>query len=625
MVQAAHMKPLRITIIGMGPRGLSLFERIAAHARAVPAPVQLNLVEPGECGPGVHAPQQPQHLLINTLACQVTAFPSPGTVALPCACAAPSLTEWARAQGYRRFGEQFLVAEGGAPIGEADYLPRQLLGRYLAWAYGQLARSLPPSVALRHWRQRACDLAPQPDGSYLVALADGSAVPSDAVLLATGHGRNRPCAQQELFRHFVRGHGRRNARLAYFEQAYPLAALAAIGADAVVGIEGMGLTAHDVLAELTAGRGGRFDACAGALRYVPSGREPRLLLYSRHCLPAAARGINQKGLAGRQQARFFTRDTVQALRQAGGPQLDFEAALLPLMIKEMAYAWRSARDGAAPDPARFTPGAGEVAAVEALLFPLRGKSFGNAQDFAAFVDAYLDEDLREAEQGNLGSPAKAAADVLRDARAVLQEMVEHGGLAPDAHRLFLARYHPAINRLTFGPPRHRNAQLRALRAAGIVTLGAGPWPQLATDAARAQFALHTRFAAASAIQHFDVLVQARLDAFSPETDDSPLCANLMRRGLVRPYMNGAFHPSGIDIDRAGHPVGCDGRVQMRLWALGYPAEGAHYYTHALPRPGLPSRAVLDADRCVQELFTLAPAPDVSGQIHSVTSIKSGIL
>ena len=111
------MKRYSITLIGMGPRGLSLLERIAAFARAQPLPLQLNLVEPGECGPGVHGERLPQHLLINTVASQVTIFPSREAVEVAPACATPSLTEWARGEGYRRFGEQFIQVEPGCAGG----------------------------------------------------------------------------------------------------------------------------------------------------------------------------------------------------------------------------------------------------------------------------------------------------------------------------------------------------------------------------------------------------------------------------------------------------------------------------------------------------------------------------
>ncbi len=626
----ADMKRTSITIIGMGPRGLSVLERIAAFARTSSSLVAVNVVEPGECGPGVHTPRQPQHLLINTIAGQVTIFPFREAVGLASPCAPASLTDWARAQGYRRFGEQFVRLagdeQGGAEVSDADYLPRQLLGQYLGWAYGQIVAAMPATVVVRHLRQRAVDLLARPDGSYTVELETGYLVHSDFVFLATGHSRNVLSDEEACCRKFAHDHARYNSKLAYLRHVYPLDRLDAIGSDARVGIEGIGLTAHDVVAELTVGRGGRFVRDGEALRYRRSGQEPALLLFSRNCLPAAARGVNQKGLDGRHRARFFTREAVRALRAARGGgqvQLDFDADLLPLLLREMGYAWRTARDGAAPDPAGYQLGEEERAALDAMLFPLRGRSFDNPRQFGAFFRALVEADLQEAARGNLGSPAKASADVLRDARAVLQDSVEHGGLTPASHRKFLSVYNPAINRITFGPPRLRNAQLLALMDAGVLDVAAGPNAVLRTDADRSQFALHTRCAAGIHAQYLDALVVARLDVYSPQTDDTALTRNLMRRGIVRPYFNGSFHPGGLDIDRANHPLDRNGRAPAKLWALGYLVEGAHYYTHALPRPGMPSRQVLDADRCVKEMFSAIAARDKP--IHSVTPVKSAVL
>lgn len=605
MKRSSAGKRYSITIIGMGPRGLSVLERLAAHARNSASLLAINVIEPGECGPGVHSPRQPQHLLINTIASQVTIFPFREAVGLAGPCAPTSLTEWARAQGYRRFGDHFVqvgAQGGGAPVSDADYLPRQLLGRYLAWAYGQMVAALPPTALLRHFRQRAVDMLAQPDGNYTVELENGYPVHSDFVFLTTGHSRNAPTDEEAWCRKFALDHARYNSRLAYLRHVYPLERLAAIGGDARVGIAGLGLTAHDVVAELTVGRGGRFEQDGERLQYRRSGHEPALLLFSRNCLPAAARGVNQKGVDGRHQARFFTREAVRALRAGAPGQLDFDSQLLPLLLQEMAYAWRCAADGAAPDPARFGATEAELAAIEALLFPLRGCSFAGPEEFAAFLRALLVVDLREAGRGNLASPAKASADVLRDARAVLQEIIEHGGLTPASHRKFLSVYNPAINRLTFGPPRQRNAQLLALFDAGVLSVAAGPNPVLRIDEERSQFALHSKFGHRTVTEHLDVLVVARVDVYSPETDDTMLTRNLVRRGMVRPYFNGSFHPGGLDIDRANHPIERSGRVPVNLWALGYLVEGAHYYTHALPRPRLPSRQVQDADRCVGELF-----------------------
>lgn len=608
------MKRYSVTIIGMGPRGLSVLERIAAIAGSRQLLLDIILIEPGECGPGVHAARQPQHLLINTLACQVTMFPAAGAVRHAPLCATPSLTTWARQQGYRRVGERYYplgVDGGGADITDADYLPRGLLGDYLAWVYLQLAAALPAGVTLTHHRLRACDLWQQADGRIAVELDSGYIVLSDFVFLTTGHGASLPGDLDAWLAKFAQDHARYNSRLAFVRQVYPLDQLARIGADARVAIQGLGLSAHDVLAELTVGRGGVFARDAGGqggLRYLRSGREPKLTLCSRNCLPYAARGVNQKGLDGRHQPHYFTPDAVDALRRQalasrGSRQLDFDRELLPLLKREMAYVYRRARHPSmAADPAAFQPGAADDALVDALLFPLRDRQFASLQAFRQFFTGWLAADLAEARRGNLGSPVKAATDVLRDVRATLQAAIEHGGLTPASHRKFLNVYHPAINRVAFGPPLRRNEELLALLDAGVVEILSGPGCSIDIDENDSTYVLTTKFAGGVEKRPVDALVIARLDGFFPETETSLLIRNVLKRGLFRPYYNGVFHPGGIDIDDASQPLNAQGEPSRNIWALGYPVEGPHYYTHALPRPQLRSRQVLDADRCVTAMF-----------------------
>lgn len=594
------MKRTSITIIGMGPRGLSVFERLAALALHRQLLLDLILIEPGECGPGVHVARQPQHLLINTLASQVTMFPAAGAVRHAPVCATPSLTVWAREMGYRRVGDRYyrLGGSGGHDIGEADYLPRSLLGEYLAWVYHQVAAALPAGVTVTHHRQRAVDLSQRPDGSSVIELESGYVVSSDFVFLTTGHGSNLPSDLDAWLGKFAQDHARYNSRLGFVRQVYPMEQLSRISAGARVAIQGLGLSAHDVIAELTVGRGGEFVAGPEGLRYLPSGREPQLTLCSRNCLPYAARGVNQKGLDGRHQARHFTVDAVEALRRQaliarGSSQLDFDRELLPLLKREMADAYQTA--------AGMLDAVDEDALLGELLFPLQDRQFANLAEFRRYFRDWLQADLAAARRGNLASPSKAATDVLRDVRATLQSAIEHGGLTPASHRKFLNVYHPAINRAAFGPPLRRNQELLALLDAGVITLQAGPGSRIDIDETESTYLLTTKFASGAEQHPVDVVVIARLEPFVPETDTSLLIRNMLKRGLVRPYYNGVFHPGGIDINRAGQPLDAGGAALANIWALGYLTEGAHYYTHALPRPQLRSRQVWDAEQCVMAL------------------------
>nr|WP_315259023.1 FAD/NAD(P)-binding protein [uncultured Duganella sp.] len=607
------MKRTSITIIGMGPRGLSVFERLAAAAVHRQLPLDIILIEPGECGQGVHAARQPQHLLINTLASQVTMFPAPGAVQHAPVCATPTLTEWARQAGYRRVGQRYgrLGDSVGQEIGDADYLPRSLLGEYLGWVYRQVVAALPSCTSLTHHRQRAVDLSPQPDGRWAIALTNGHIVSSDCVFLTTGHGSNQPSEEDARLAKFAQEHVCRNSSLAYVRQVYPVVEqLACIGAGARVAIQGLGLSAHDVIAELTVGRGGEFIAGEGGLRYQRSGREPQLTLFSRNCLPYAARGVNQKGIDGRHQMRYFTPDAVAALRRQsliarGTSQLDFERDLLPLLKREMAEVYAAAARCAPPAIADVEPNA----LLAELLFPLDSRQFASLDDFRRYFCDWLRADLGEARKGNLASPTKAATDVLRDARATLQAIIEHGGLTPASHRRFLSRWHPAINRASFGPPLRRNEELLALLDAGIIAIQAGPGCSIGVDETDATYRLGPH--------PVDVIIIARLDPFSPQTDTSLLIRNMLKRGLIRPCQNGDFHPGGIDIARAGQPLDAQGQPLPNVWALGYLTEGAHYYTHALPRPKMRSRQVLDAEHSVTAMLAkMVPSPRRKGHRES---------
>ncbi|WP_321906940.1 FAD/NAD(P)-binding protein [Paraburkholderia tropica] len=614
----------------MGPRGLTVLERVLEHADRLPAGARLliEVFDEGECGEGVHRSKQPDHLLINTVASQVTMF-------APCSVAGGahgiSFVQWAQAAGYRRVGERFLRNTGdgagtdkpGAPITEADHLPRSLLGEYLAWFYQHVIDKLPATVRVVHRRTRVVDLVEREaqtraalnastNAGFDLVLENGDVAHADYVFLTTGHGYRKPTDDDRAFSTFAERHAGHNPNLAYFASPYPVEKLAAISSASTVAVQGFGLTAHDVISSLTLGRGGRYIEEDETLCYLPSGDEPNILLFSRNCLPFAARGINQKGLTGRHRARFFTPEAVAARRRAvlatsGDPRIDFQADVLPLVIREMAYAYRCARRGEEIAVNGFEPTSEEVRAVEAILWPLKGQRFESFAAFHEFFDELFKADLQEAFRGNLTSPVKAATDVLRDTREALRTAVENGGLTPASHRYFVEEFNAITNRISFGPPKQRNLEYLALRDAGLIDIAAGPGARVVADDAHARFRVQTSYGERVEHSYTDVLVTARLDPYSPLSDASTLSANLLARGLIRPYFNGDYHPGGIEIDSGLHPVGATGAVRRNLWAIGFLVEGPHFYTHALPRPQIASRQTLDAQRCVLELIAAIAA------------------
>jgi uncharacterized NAD(P)/FAD-binding protein YdhS len=603
---------IHAAIIGLGPRGLTVLESFGRLVREFASPDRfvIHLIDPNPNGQGSHSSRQPDHLLTNTLASQVTMFPLKDPNDPAGGNVGPSFTEWARRAGYRRQANRYLPVGGGAghDIDDCDYLPRSILGEYLTWYFNEMLNRFPDRIRCVRYRQRAVDLNPNANRDWVIRLENGFTIRSDFVFLTTGHCQALPDDQDRLYDAFVQHNASKNWNLAYFRSPYPIDCLARIDPKSVVAVQGLGLTAHDVISELTVGRGGRFVPTKHGLCYRPSGDEPRLRIFSRHCIPAAARGINQKGIAARHDACFFTTNAIRRLRdqticESGSPQLDFIRQVLPLIKMEMCWAWRQAKTApAATQSAEFAATAEEIAAIEEILDPLAGKRFRDLPDFRRFALEFLKADLAEADKGNLTSPTKAATDVIRDARDAICAAVEYRGLDPQSHRYFVETFVPLMNRVSFGPPRQRNEELLALIKAGIVDWAGGPGARVVTDGSTGHFAIETAFAGTVARVNADVLIKARLDAFSPLTDSSPLTRNLLRNGLIEPHFNGNYHPGGLDIDRDGHPLTGTGFPLREVWVLGYPTEGVRFYTHALPRPLRSSGQIIDAEKCVRQLL-----------------------
>lgn len=482
-----------------------------------------------------------------------------------------------------------------------------MLGEYLTWAFDRIVRYLPKNVRIEHHRRRVVDLLEQKNGEFTVCLDNGFQYQADYVFITTGHGTRAPTKSDLTFDAFARSEGAKNPRLNFYSSPYPIHCLGTIPADAILAVQGLGLTAYDVISALTTGRGGQFVDSKGQFLYLPTGREPKILLFSRNCLPFSARGVNQKGISGRHQARFFTVDAVKALQEravarTGGHQLDFVEDVLPLIEKEMAYAYRAAQIGSDPDVTSFQPTAEERHAISKLLTPLKSETFSSFENFKSFFYTLVKTDLAEAHKGNLTSPVKAATDVLRDTREALRTAVEFAGLTPSSHKVYVEDFVATTNRICFGPSRRRNAELLALRDAGVLDIAGGPGNQVVTDVGRGQFCIVNQFDKEQVRHVVDVLVVARLDPFCPETDSSTLTRNMVRRGIMRPYLNGDYHPGGLDINQGMQVFGGSGKPHENLWAIGFPVEGPHFYTHALPRPLINSRFMQDAHRCVAQLL-----------------------
>ncbi|KAI0964801.1 FAD-NAD(P)-binding-domain-containing protein [Xylaria arbuscula] len=596
------IKPeVSVVIVGAGQRGLSTLERLCTLYPAYKdAPkLRVHVADPGLPGQGCHSETQPLHLLTNTSTTQITIFvdssvkdsgpPRPG----------PSFSEWLWLSGYRwRNG---IVRGDGDPIPPDTYTSRALLGHYLRWCFNHIRKNAPVGIIVEEHRTEAVGIKGRGEG-FVVDLRGEDPIHVDYVFVTTGHGSGRISAMDEVTLANIESLRSRNPRIGFIPSAAAFLRLETIRSDATVLICGTGLSAADALSELTAGRGGRFELLGHRrLRYVPSGREPKITLYSRQGLPAGAKGVNQKPLGVDYEAIYFTQDFIDTKRRECG-QLDWEQDILPCLVREIEACWEATvMKGTCSNASRSC--AQQVRRlVHKLLYPWDEEVIRNPGEHHRFVLAHLAEDIDAAFCGNVCHPVKAVAEMLRDLNDVMRYAVDYGGLDERSHRSFLRDWVSINNRLAAGPPKERNIQLLALIEAGVVNIFE-PDPEVVFDNERGCYrASSTRFGYKHE-EWFDVLVRARVAPFNLDFSPSSFFLEGRQNGIFVPFRNGSFSPGGIAIDRFLNVLGAQGVSIRTIWAMGYAVEGANYYTNVLPCPLSNSCSLRDAATAVRGMLT----------------------
>ncbi|MFC5719734.1 FAD/NAD(P)-binding protein [Streptomyces gamaensis] len=599
----------RIVIVGSGPRGMGVLERLAARLADGPSlPTEIFLVDAVEVGCGrIWRSDQPDWFLMNTVCGEVTMFSGPSDDGPVRPGAGPSLAQW------------WESVDPACP-GPDGYAPRALHGRYMRYVLEVVERSLPSWATLRQVTGTVEDVAPTTTGGYDVVLSEGTRLAADKVVLTTGHPTPALTGAQQELAEFAAA--RPHLRYIRGDSAADMP-LDAIPADASVGILGIGLSFYDIMYALTVGRGGKFiEDIDGSVRYEPSGEEPLMLAGSRSGVPLPARGRNQKAATYSYRPALF----IPAMVRAHVPQgpLDFTRDVRPWLEAEVHLTYFSAllRDAGPERVKAFraevlalaghgVPDVADVAArhgvvdtttapdLDRLSRPFAGRKFTSVEDFDRALADVMRVDLEHAERGNVGDSLKTSLDVLRDTRWVIRELIDYAGLLPQSHRDFLADFAPRHSFLAAGPPRVRVRYALALIEAGLLRV-VGPDTRFVGDAEADAFVMSSPAVAGSAVTA-DILIDARIPNPDVTRDPSLLTRNLLRRGMWTEFVNGsgaaAFPTGGVAVTTSPfHPLDIEGRPDGGMCVLGVPTEHTRWFTLAgSGRPGAWNEWTRDAD------------------------------
>jgi uncharacterized NAD(P)/FAD-binding protein YdhS len=602
----------RLCVIGGGPRATYVLLHLLAAWRTRPlqARLQIHLIEPTEFGAGaIYCTSQPGFLRLNTIASQVTAYPDDTVVSPLPVLGGPTLYEWSR------------TPQNGVAIN--SYPSRQHTGRYLVAVFNELLRCAPPSLTIACHRAAAVGMEQAQDVGWTVRLSDGYELRCDAVVLAVGGAASARTDCALLAEQF--GIPQSSAEEGIIAQPYPIkATLDRLRPGKNVGLIGLGLTALDIIGGCTVGRGGKFLRENGRLRYLRSGAEPHFVAWSRSGLPLMTRGVNQKPIDEKVEARFLTEEALDKLRgdrlrTSGTAKLDFVHDILGLLVQEMAHAYETAvarRNGqVVPPPGHWNGNhrapkrhrwlGSKTFCWEQLVHPVPGSALRTEDRFKSFFLDYLRWDIAEAHQGNLASPVKSACDAIRDLRDKMRYAVEFGGLTPASHRTFDMEFTPLHNRLAVGPPIEAAEELLALVEAGVVDPFCGPQPHLRWDSSSGQLSIcPTVFRGPN--RDVSVVINARIPPTDVATTASPLIRNLLEGGHMVSFENAlhgtVYRPGGIAVTESYKVINKHHRALDNLFAIGAITEGCTWYSQVLARPYVNSRSMRDAASVAQSLW-----------------------
>ncbi|WP_158845584.1 FAD/NAD(P)-binding protein [Saccharothrix deserti] len=624
-----------ICVIGAGPRGLSVVERLCANADVTRGRVVVHLIDPYvDSGGRVWRTDQPGELLMNTIASQVTLFTDDSVECVGPIVPGPSLYDWAT--GLRLVGEfddyPENVRREARELTPDSYPSRAFYGHYLKWVLRHLEVNAPIGVGIVRHRATAISVEDDEDGTQVVVLDNGQVLSGlVSVVLAQGHVDMPAESGVHRLREFAATHG-----LRYFAPGNPADAdLDTIPPGEAVALRGMGLNFFDYMALLTRGRDGRFtEGPDGELVYHPSGREPRLYAGSRRGVPYHSRGENQKGASGRHEPLFLTPAVIAELRAHAddGRAPEFRRDVWPLVSREVRavyYCTLLAERGRTASAARFlrkftadlSPAAeddlldrfGIPPALrwdwETIARPYGSRVFTGPDDFRDWLVEHLRDDVAQAVLGNVRGPLKAALDVLRDLRNEVRLVVDHSGISGRSYRAELQEWYTPLNAfLSIGPPVSRAREMIALIRHGVLTV-LGPGTRIEPDPLGTGFVALATGVPGSVVR-VGTLIEARLPEVDVRRTTDPVIRGLRRGGRCAPYripdrMDGDYETGGLAVTRRPyHVLDADRRPHPRRFAFGVPTEAVHWVTAAGVRPGVNSVILADADAIARACLAL---------------------
>ena len=643
-----------IAIVGAGPRGISIIERIAAYLGRSGAAVgdsaqfTIHLIDDAQHGAGrIWDTEQTHTLCMNTLAGAVTLFTEPGSTVGAPVLEGPIQYEWIQLLRGEREGidkpkqELFdafpphpsiakeFAAEIAATVPESNP-SRALYGAYLRWALEVALAQLPDGVEVINHRARALNIRSAEDAD-LIELSTGETVEAHATVLASGWTQPAANAEEEIFA---------NSGLTWIRPNNPIEQdLSVVPAGADVLVRGLGMGFFDVMALLTIDRGGEFipdHSARAGLSYVPSGNEPHFYVGSGRGYPYLPKSEYHSLPPKANLARL--KEVIAAYQDAPEQSIDFGAEVWPAIVRDAYTEYYTTLHRVRPEsltanleevlsviesvavPSNSNDASALPAALGAALqdlttepfeltdwiAPLSKKGVGVAdfttRELTTRIASRLERDIREAVAAR-NSPLKSGLWAISAARKPASILGSNGRFIWETRTGAYKEFMTLGQMVGSGPPLFRTRQLLALVDAGLVTF-VGDRTSVTIKTPPASSQQEFVMTSGSRAVHSPVLIDAWMH--QPDVRHPGDSLELSIANRVTPFIDGGNETgSPATDDETRRTIHSDGSKDPRLHVAGIPTYSQWPDTTISPMPGTNPLMLQETDKVARSLLVTA--------------------
>ncbi|MFP7364222.1 FAD/NAD(P)-binding protein [Corynebacterium callunae] len=629
----------QIAIVGVGPRGISVLERIAAALNSSLQPeggLKIHLIEESQMGAGnVWRTDQTRTLCMNTLAGAVTLFTEPGSTVTAPVVEGPLQYDWIRLlrgdedlSGIPQKAVELFRAYPPSESNLEDFdaelsatLPqsnpsRALYGAYLQWVFKVALKLLPDWVEVQQHNARAINV--HEDGERDVITLDNSEkISVDSTVLAIGWQTPALNAEEKLITSALA----ENPHLRWVKPGNPVEQDASlIPAGESVLVRGLGMGFFDIMALTTIDRGGKFEedsTSPAGLRYLPSGNEPHFIISSGRGYPYLPKSDYKALPPGAKLARLKAVIAEINAQKRGIAAIDYDTEVWPAVVRDAYEAYYenlnrvnpaailtnlqqiiSVIDNTVPEdlPAALAAHTSEIFDLAAWEFPLKDVSESVAELTTRIAEG-LSRDIHHAELA-WDSPLKSALWSISASRKPSSILGAEGRLTLESRRNRFAAVMAIGQMVGSGPPLFRTRELLALVEAGLVQF-AGAHPHLSVQDGLWQISSPTT-------QNTPLRSSVLIDAWMHNPDirkvADPLTQSLEEAGRIRPFADysatGIAAPTGSpEVDpHTRLLVNADGSLDPRVHLIGIPTYAQLPDTTISPMPGTDPLMLQETDK-----------------------------